>query len=556
MSVALPPAASRGSPSKLSLLARCRDDFPYHAATCLKIRDKEGKIVALNLNKVQLELHRRLEQQRDEKGWVRALVLKGRQPGISTYVAGRYYNRASLRRGVNVYILAHEQPASDNLFGIVDRYQRNNPLSPHVGVSNAKELIFDQLDSSYVVATAGTKAGGRSRSVSLFHGSEVAFWQNAKDHFSASVQGVPLLPGTEVILESTSAGAGGEFYERWQDAESNRGDYIAVFLPWFLSDTAEYQRAPEAGFALSQDADDGELSEQEYADVYGVSLPKMCWRRSKIIELRDASLFRREYPASPSDAWTSPPGNEPFIDPMTVLRARKRTLTPAGPLILGVDPASMGGDRFSVAARRGNVVLWVRYRNKIDHNEGTAWLKYLIDDLRPARVNIDAGNIGSAIVTNLKGISPSYAMLVRGVNFGGTSEFKLARPKVPGPANRRAEMWSRCRDWLLLDEGVALPDEDAIQTDLTAPRLKAKINHDFLLESKDEMRRRGIRSPDLADAICLTFAFKEFIKDYQDAPQVNTFGNPDPVSSDGDYAPEYGGTELMEGGNSNSWMGY
>src|SRR6266700_4291860 len=228
---------------KLELLAGYRADLSVFARDCLKVRDKAGNTVPLVFNASQLVVHKIIEAQKAEKGWVRAIILKGRQQGISTYVAARFYHQTALRKGRNTYILAHEQPASDNLFGIVDRYQRHSPLAPHVGVSNAKELIFDKLDSSYVVATAGTKAGGRSRAISLFHGSEVAFWANAPDHFAASVQGVPLVPGTEILLESTSAGAGGELYERWLDAEAGRGDYIPVFLAWWL--TADYQREPE-----------------------------------------------------------------------------------------------------------------------------------------------------------------------------------------------------------------------------------------------------------------------------------------------------------------------
>ena len=503
-----------------------RSSLTHFATECLQIRDKGGEIRPLLFNDAQLEAHRILEQQRAEKGWIRALILKGRQQGISTYVAARYYHGATLRRGVNVYILSHEQMASTNLFGIVDRYQRHNPIAPHVGTSNIKELVFDLLDSSYIVATAGTKAGGRSRAVSKFHGSEVAFWENAGDHFAASVQGVPLMPGTEVILESTSAGAGGEFYERWQEAEADRGDYIPIFLPWWLS--KEYAREPDAGFVLSSEAELGEMSEQEYADTFKLSLPQMAWRRSKIMELRDPMLFRREYPATPAEAWTAPPGYEPFIAPLLVLRARKRTgVIGAGPLILGVDPASNGGDRFSITARRGMLAPWVRHRNKIDHNEGAAWVKSLIDEHNPARCNIDTGNIGAVIVTNLKALGPRYVAIVRGVNFGGVSEAKLARPKVPGPANRRAEMWLRMKDWLMLAEGASIPDDNALQTDMTSPRLKPRLNNDFLLESKKEMRSRGVRSPDLADSLALTFAFAEFFQNYQEAPKVIDFGNPD-----------------------------
>lgn len=531
---------------KLKHMALLRDNFPVFGVECLRIRDKAGQTEPLTLNDAQLFVHSRLEEQRAQFGWVRAIILKGRQQGISTYVGGRYYHRSSTRPGVNVYILSHEQLASDNLFGMVDRYQRHNPVAPHVGVSNAKELVFDRLDSSYVVATAGTKAGGRSRAISLFHGSEVAFWANAKDHFSASVQGVPLLPDTEVILESTSAGVGGEFYERWQDAEAGRGDYIPIFLPWWLS--REYAREPDAGFLLSDEADDGEMSEQEYQDTFKLSLAQMAWRRAKIHELRDALLFRREYPATPAEAWVAPAGHEPFIASLSVLRARKRRIEAVGPLILGVDPASNGGDRFSVAARRGYCVQWVKYRNKINHEEAVAWLRSLIDELHPSRVNIDAGNIGANIVSSLKGLGPKYANIVRGVNFGATSEAKLARPKVPGPKNRRAEMWARGRDWLMLPEGVSIPDDDALQTDMTAPRLKPTLTNDFLLESKDDMKKRGVRSPDLADAVFLTFASNEFLTGAQRDDKVPQFGNLDTPrnSAAPQPAPYMGG--------STSWM--
>ena len=533
---------------QLERLRRCRDDFTYMASQCLTLRAKDGGMHRLALNPAQTELHRRIEAQRAEHGWVRALVLKGRQQGISTYTAGRFYQRASMRRGTNVYILSHEQTASDTLFGIVDRYHRNNPLAPHTGTSNIKELEFDRLDSSYAVATAGAKAGGRSKAISLFHGSEVAFWPNASEHFAASVQGVPLASGTEIILESTSAGAGGEFYERFQDAQAGKGDYIAVFLPWWLS--PEYSRVPEPGFRLSSEpAEDGGMAETEYAQLWGLSLGQMCWRRAKISELRSDVLFRREYPADPSEAWTAPPGHEPFIDSLTVLRARKRAhVEPIGPLILGVDPASNGGDRFSVAWRRGLKVIRTRHRNKIDILEATAWIRSIIDEDKPERVFIDAGNIGANLVTTLKSLGPEYLRIVRGINFGGTSESKLARPKVPGPKNRRAEMWMRMRDWLALPEGTSIPDDEALQADMVAPKLKPQLDNDFLLESKVDMAKRGIRSPDLADSVALTFASTEFFSNWHQPAAQTRYGDVD--SQPGSEIPLAAG-----GGGMYSWMG-
>lgn len=512
------------SDGAIQKLRQYRGDLATCAADCYKIRDKTGSLRQLELNAVQKYVHDKLEAQKAEKGWVRALILKGRRPGISTYVAARYYHNASMHSGVNVYILAHEQAASDTLFGIVDRYQKNNPIRPSIGTSNAKELVFDRLDSSYSVATAGQKAGGRSKTTQLFHGSEVAFWANATDHFASSVQTVSLMPGTEVILESTANGPSGEFYGRWQDAEKGVGDYIPIFVPWFAD--PDNTREPERGFELSSEADDGEISEIEYQEMYDLSMGQMAWRRAKIQELRSPELFRQEYPADAAEAWVTP-GHDSFLKPAKVLRARKRKTEGYGPLILGVDPASMGGDRFAIAARRGLRVEWVRTRSKLDTQEGIAWVRSVIDEVNPARVNIDAGNVGHAIVTGLRSIGHQYAKVIRGVNFGGTSQFKLATPKLPGPKNRRAEMYCRFRDWLDDPMGPAIPDRDSLHSDLIAPKLKPQLNNDTLLESKEDMRKRGVRSTDEGDSVVLTFAQSEVITDYAEAPQPQTFGATD-----------------------------
>jgi len=511
---------SQAPGTELQMLRRLqayRDSVELYAKECLTIRDKEGSILRLpGFNAAQRYVHGRLEQQRAETGRVRALILKGRQQGISTYIAARYYHRAALFRGVGVYILAHEQAASDNLFKMVDRFQAHNPLPPGTGVSNVKELEFNKLDSSYVVATAGQKAGGRSRTITLFHGSEVAFWSNANDHFAASVQTVPDFPGTEVLLESTGNGAGGEFYERWQDAVAGKSDYIAIFVPWWWQE--EYRRPVPEGFELSSDPESGGLSEQEYASLFNLDLEQMTWRRAKVAELRSVQRFDQEYPASPEMAFQSADEVACFIKPITVLRARKRKdAVAAGPLLMGVDPSGPGKDRFAVALRQGLKILWVKSRQVPETVEAVTWVRSLVDEFLPDRVFVDLGGIGHAIVSLLKADGARcsdgrrYGEIVRGVNFGSPSQSKVAKPKVPGPKNRRAEMWDRSREWLELEEGAAIPDDPTLQADATGPRIKPLLSGDFLIESKDEMRKRGIKSPDLWDSVVLTFAELERI---------------------------------------------
>lgn len=529
----------------LKALENFRRSLPYFAENCLRIRAKDEKILPLTFNTAQLYAHRRLQAQLKETGKVRAIFLKGRQQGISTYVGARYYRRASLNSGVNVYILAHEQSASDSLFSMVDRYHRNNPIAPTTGKSNAKELSFPRLDSMYVVATAGAKAGGRSRASSLFHGSEVAFWANASDHFASSVQTVPNIPGTEVILESTANGTGGEFYERWHEAVAGKSPYQAIFIPWFWQ--PEYQLPVPYDFELSWEQVEGELSEGEYMEMFGLSLEQMEWRRDKIRELRSVALFNQEYPATPALAFQSSDTTS-YIKAIHVLRARKRKVEGGGPLIFGVDPAGEGGDRFAIAARRGHRVEWVVWRDKIGSPEAVDWLDTLIQEHRPARVNIDAGGIGSAVIGFLRAKRSEYALTVKSINFGARSQHKNALPHAPGPKTRREEMWKRMDEYLKLEEGVQIPDEEALQADMTRVRKKNNLVNDLQLETKDDIRARKERSPDLADAVALTFADNSFIKDYHEPAKSSDYGSPDVDK------PRRSGRKGGWGGR-NGWMG-
>jgi hypothetical protein len=78
---------------------RLRDDFEHYAKKVLKLRTKAGKVEPVILNKAQKYIHDKLEDQLDRTGKIRALVLKGRQQGVSTYVAARFYHKTSHRRG-------------------------------------------------------------------------------------------------------------------------------------------------------------------------------------------------------------------------------------------------------------------------------------------------------------------------------------------------------------------------------------------------------------------------------------------------------------------------
>jgi hypothetical protein len=472
---------------------RLKDDFVHYADKCLKIRDKEGNISPFLFNKAQLHVHNIVEKQKRETGKVRVIVLKGRQQGISTYVGGRIFHQITHRRGVRAFILTHEADATDNLFEMSQRYYDNCPalIKPHAGTSSAKELTFDLLDSGYKVGTAGNKGVGRSGTNQYFHGSEVAQWPNALEHSAGVLQTVPSSPGTEIFLESTARGIGNYYHEQWQRAESGNSDYIAIFVPWFWQE--EYRNPLKEDFTLADD-------EAELIDLYNLDAQQLLWRRSKVQELSSSGadgskLFPQEYPMNAIEAFVTSQDNI-LIDSNVVMKARKTECEAYGPLIIGCDPARFGDDRTSIIFRKGRVAYNLKSYRKKDNMEVANLLHKMIIDHSPAKVFIDIGG-GSGIVDRLNELG--HSEIVKSINFG---ESALDEKRYP---NKRSEMWCLMKLWLTATP-CQIPNEDSLHADLTGPTYKYDNNSRPLLEKKEIMKARGVRSPDEGDALALTFA--------------------------------------------------
>lgn len=495
------------TPSTTDKMRRLKEDFPFYAANCMLIRSKGGAIQALRLNRAQQYIHERLEEQRAETGRVRALILKGRQQGCSTYVAARYYHQTTWNRGIRTFILTHEDKATQNLFEMVNRYHENCPpfVKPSTGAANAKELVFDKIDSGYRVGTAGNKGVGRSMTAQRFHGSEVAFWPNAEAHAAGVLQAVPDEPGTEVILESTANGVGNYYHQSWQEAEKGISGFIAIFVPWYWQD--EYRKAIPTDFVPTEE-------EQAYANAYSLDWEQIYWRRLKIVQLKDANLFKQEYPATAAEAFQMS-GHDSYIKPERVVSARKCERDPLGPLVIGLDPARFGNDSSAMVGRRGPKAWLMGRKAKWDTMQVAGWAKNVIEQEKPARMFIDVGGLGAGVYDRLVemgyGPAPRGNGIVVAVNFGSAAtqpaRYDASGNEIGGgPSNRRSEMWMLSSDWLDSPAGVDIPDDDMWQADACGPGYRYDSDGRVVLESKEQMRARGVSSPDVWDGLALTFA--------------------------------------------------
>ena len=169
--------------------------------------------------------------------------------------------------------------------------------------------------------------------------------------------------------------------------------------------------------------------------------------------------------------------------------------------VLGVDCARFGDDKSVIYLRRGYDARSVPAEifANIDTMQLAARVADAIDRHGAQATFVDEGGLGAGVVDRLRQMGRN----VVGVNFGWTSDRTVeGMPKVK---DKRTEMWASLR--VALDRGLSIPDQDDLAFELLAPTYEYDLNNAIKLESKKDMKKRGIRSPDIADALALTFAY-------------------------------------------------
>ena len=466
------------------------NNLQYFARNVLRIEAKGGGLLPFVFNRAQEYIHERLEDQLKKTGRVRAVILKGRQQGCSTYVAARYYHQAMWNAHQSVYILSHHSSTTDGLFNMVERYRENShgALQPDLAVDNRRQMVFTN-GSKYTVSTAGSGSAGRGGTQQKFHGSEVAFYENTDQIQTGVLQSVSDAEGTEIILESTANGPGNFFYQICMDALSysgHPGEFQLIFVPWYWQ--PEYAQEPPEGFRMAKD-------EAELADLYDLTDAQIYWRRRKIIELQDEWKFRQEYPFTVDEAFQT--SGDALIPAMAVAHARKAEVSDEyAAVVMGVDPA-MKGDRTAIVIRRGREIIHTVTYDEMSPMELVGVCITLMMEYNPDKVFIDAA-LGHGTADRLKELG--YGAVVQTVHFS-------MKPGIPRYLNKRAEMALAVKEWFE-DGPVSIPDCNTFAADiLSIPMFKQNSNSLIFIEPKDKIKKVLGKSPDLFDALMLTFAF-------------------------------------------------
>lgn len=265
-----------------------------------------------------------------------------------------------------------------------------------------------------------------------------------------------------------------QFYEMYQYADKSDGWYSCIY------------RADESGV----------LPNDEIADM-----------RAQMTEMEYRQELLCDFTASASDVVMP-------IDLVTDAAAREMSAEDVAgqPVVLGVDVARFGDDRTAICVRQGLFLCEMRTYTELSTMDAASAVMACWTEFSPDAVFIDAGAMGAGVIDRLRqlGYSPTE------VNFGG------AAMDAERYANIRAEMYFKCRDWL--EAGGAIGQDTDLKTELSAAEYRFTGNGRIILEGKDKIKERMGKSPDLADALALTFAHPVRLADNSKYRQARRMG--------------------------------
>lgn len=319
------------------------------------------------------------------------------------------------------------------------------------GWDSAKHAPFMRIQNpeneSMIVGEAGDNVG-RGNRTSLYIVDEAAFFERAEAVEAALSQTTNCR-----LWISTPNGAGNPFYRRAHDGRTKK----------FIFDWRDDPRKDEKWYEKQRQNLDPVVLAQE---------------------------VDRSYTASVANAYIS--------GDVVQAAARKgpADIMANGPVIMGIDVARFGNDKTCFTFRQGRVLLRQVVFGGMDVVDVAGRAK---DEIRSqlgdvAQVAVDTIGIGSGVADILR---RDFGDMVVDVN-------SALRMSDGQHYNLRARMWRDMREWI--KAGASIPNDSDLVTDLTALQYGYK-GGELLLESKQDAKKRGIKSPDRADSLALTFAY-------------------------------------------------
>lgn len=314
------------------LLSQLREDYPLYFERCLKIKDKQARVIPFVLNPSQKQLVEIVEMWEDrypngDGPTLYIIILKARQIGFSTCTEAIFFKRLNFSFNQTAMVVSYDEGSAQNINEISDLFYQHLPqvVKPVSRSARGKGLLFENpafrpsqpesdendpgLQSKFLIETAGNMSAGSSFTINMLHISELAKWPDPDKTMTSLMQAVPD-KGAIVIVESTANGMN-YFQELWSQTENGENNYIPVFVPWFEHE--EYT-APYTDFELTEY--EGKLQE-----VYRLTLDQLQWRRNTIKDKLkgDEQFFKQEYPNCSLEAFLTT-GSPVFDNEQVIFR--------------------------------------------------------------------------------------------------------------------------------------------------------------------------------------------------------------------------------------------
>jgi hypothetical protein len=402
------------------------------ALKVLRVRSRSGKNIPLAANRAQ----RAYEAKRGQNN----VVLKARQLGMTTWVAGQFFLRTITHPGTLTVQVAHTQEAAESIFRIVHRFLRLLPPSLCRGalktsLVNARQIIFPGMDSEYRVETAGAPNAGRGLTITNLHCSEVARWPGDPAEVLQGLR-AGLSPAGELVLESTPMGAAGCFWKEWQDAEKT--GMVRHFFPWWMEDAY-------VGRAVKEDSLNE--TEQHLMREHGLSLQQIGYRRQLQENFR--GLAKQEFAEDATECFLA--SGECIFDTASI-DARLREVTPPvtqqsnGQLhvwlkpvrgreyLAAADPAGGGSEGDFAAVEIIDLTTGLQcaeLRGKLGPLELAEEAAALAREYNNALLVVERNNHGSAVLAYLETVC-RYERIYKTADQTGWLTSAITRPRILG----------------------------------------------------------------------------------------------------------------------------
>lgn len=413
------------------------------------------------------------------------------------------------RRPCKIPVTANSQDQlRDVVWAEIARWHREMPPFLKDLIEVTSERVFIKADPEGAFAVARTARPEKPEALQGFHSPNLLFVleeaSGIEDIIFETAGGALTGANAMVLMAGNPTRTQGYFHRAFTQ---NRQSWHCIHVPCSASSRVSPDYA------------------KEIASEYGV----------------DSNVYRvrvlGEFPLSEDDA----------VIPLGLIEAAvTRDVSPSeAGVVWGLDVARFGDDTTALAKRRGNILLapvreWKKY--DLMQTAGVVAKEYGETplELRPSAINVDVIGLGGGVVDRLR----ELGLPVRGINVG----------EVPSSSPERFmrlrdELWWKARDWFDA-RYCSMPNDGALIGELVGPKYKLESSGKIKVESKEDMKKRGVRSPNKADAFCLTFAGGELVIETRRHTATQSY---DPFAMDDSVAYERAARQDVAGMDFKPW---